>query len=180
VRLNTFPFRLVWWVSRPAALQPSEMVFMAKLVGKSNPAYRHGYSPRTGQSSEYMTWQQMLQRCTNPNNAAYSDYGGRGITVCKRWRSFTLFIEDIGPRPAGFCIERINNALGYCPTNCRWASRAENNRNKRNNIFLTFAGVTLTAKDWSLRSCVSYRAFHKRIKRGWPLAKALNTPSLSK
>lgn len=147
--------------------------------GKANPAYCHGHCTRTGQSSEYMTWSQMIQRCHNPNNAAYQYYGGRGITVCDRWMKFSNFITDMGSRPIGYTLERRNNSLGYYPENCGWASRDENNRNKRNNIWLTLDGVTMTAKDWSKRSPVTYRAFVKRIRRGWDLRKALTTPSLA-
>lgn len=144
--------------------------------GASNPAYRHGHCLSSGQSSEYMTWCQMVQRCENPKNSAFADYGGRGVKVCARWMDFTNFIEDMGPRPAGFTLERIENSLGYCQSNCRWATRGENNRNKRNNIWLTFDGVTMIAKDWSRHSPVPYRAFVKRIRRGWSLVKALSAP----
>lgn len=73
----------------------------------------------------------MRQRCNNPACDDYRWYGGRGIRVCKRWDDFTLFLSDMGERPSGFTLERINNARSYSPSNCKWASWEEQHRNKR-------------------------------------------------
>lgn len=76
----------------------------------------------------------MKQRCTNPKHDAYADYGGRGITVCERWaKSFSAFVDDVGPRPAGTTLDRRDNSKGYEPGNVRWATSAEQNRNNRGN-----------------------------------------------
>lgn len=79
----------------------------------------------------YDVWTQMIQRCHNPRNKAYADYGGRGIAVCERWRDFAAFMGDMGHPPAGKSIDRVNNDAGYSPDNCRWATPLEQAKNKR-------------------------------------------------
>jgi hypothetical protein len=73
----------------------------------------------------------MRKRCNNPNDARYKEYGGRGITVCERWNSFANFLADMGPRPAGYSIERIENDRGYEPGNCKWIPMSEQAKNRR-------------------------------------------------
>lgn len=75
----------------------------------------------------------MIQRCTNPNNPAWRLYGGRGITVCARWRDFPAFLADMGERPNGLTLDRIDNDRGYEPGNCRWATWSEQRSNQRRN-----------------------------------------------
>lgn len=150
------------------------------MTAQDNPAYQHGHCLKSGQSPEYMIWAAMRQRCVNPKSSGFEDYGQRGITVCERWKSFKNFLEDMGPRPDGMTLERKNNAKGYSPANCKWATRTENNKNKRTNIWLELNGVKRIASDWALLAVVSYRTFLKRIKRGWDIKKALTQPSRSK
>jgi hypothetical protein len=92
---------------------------------------RHGHNRKGHKSRTYTTWNMMTQRCLNPNNDRYYDYGGRGITVCERWLDFANFLADMGERPEGTSIDRIDVNGNYEPTNCRWATSAEQGTNKR-------------------------------------------------
>lgn len=94
---------------------------------------QHGYARDSGsRKGVYQVWADMKQRCLNPNNRSFRNYGARGIKVCKRWLRFENFLKDMGERPAGrLTIERKNNNGGYTPANCVWATYAEQSRNKR-------------------------------------------------
>lgn len=103
-----------------------------RTIGKRS--LRHGHARRGGASREYRTWQGMIKRCTNPRSKDWENYGERGIKVCARWRfSFSDFLADMGPKPIGKSIERINNDGDYEPGNCKWATRSEQNSNQRRN-----------------------------------------------
>lgn len=120
----------------------------------------------------------MIQRCTNPNNTHYDCYGGRGITVCDRWRNFLLFLEDVGERPTpGHTLERKDNTGNYCPDNIKWATRMEQSQNTRANHVFEHNGERLPVTAWARRLGVSYVCILNRIKRGWPVAKAVTEPS---
>lgn len=116
-------------------------------------------------STEYKSWQHMKDRCLNPNNDRYHQYGGRGITVQKSWiNSFKNFIDDMGIKPdKSYSIERIDTNGNYCKSNCKWASYTEQNRNKRlsKNNKTGVTGVTVL-KDERYRAYIEYRLDNKR------------------
>lgn len=115
----------------------------------------------------------MFQRCNRPNFLDYKNYGGRGITVCERWRSFENFLKDMGERPLGTSIHRINNDLGYSPDNCRWATFKEQQNKKRTCRYLTFNGDTKTITEWAEQFSINIGTLTYRIRKGWPLEMAL-------
>lgn len=114
----------------------------------------------------YRVWDAMIQRCCNPNNSAYEDYGGRGISVCDAWKTFENFYADMGD-PNGLTIERILVNGDYCKDNCKWADRKEQMRNTRRSKFLTIDGVTLNLEDWYGQPGAASRTTIKtRLKAG--------------
>lgn len=120
----------------------------------------------------------MIARCHDPRNPQFKDYGGRGIAVCQRWRdSPDAFIRDIGPRPAGMTLDRIDNDRGYEPDNLRWASRAEQQRNRRNNILVVVGGREMVLTDAAAEAGLSFNAVRKRMLRGWTIEDALSVPA---
>lgn len=127
----------------------------------------------------YAVWREMIKRCHDTEHADYYLYGARGIRVCARWRSSVeLFSLDMGIRPTGYCIDRINNDGPYNSRNCRWVSQAENSRNKRNNILITHNGITKTLTDWARHFSYDVSNLHKYWKRGGEAAVILKLQSL--
>jgi hypothetical protein len=113
----------------------------------------------------YTTWADMKQRCYNPSNRNYPDYGGRGIKVCARWYiDFTSFIEDMGERPDGHTLDRIDNNGDYSPDNCRWSSRKQQANNRRNGLLLTnpSTGQTKTLAEWAEQFDINERTIRSR------------------
>ena len=123
-------------------------------------------------SPEYRIWNSMRQRCGNPNNDHYAAYGGRGITVCKRWTKFENFFADMGKRPEGCSIDRIRNSGNYSPSNCRWATRKQQQRNRRTNRIVAFREEHRCLADWCERLQLPYHRTQQRLDLGWSVTRA--------
>jgi hypothetical protein len=121
-------------------------------------------------------WQAMIQRCENPKDSAYKNYGGRGITVCNEWHEFAKFIADMGMRPKGFQLDREDNDLGYSKGNCRWITAKQNLNNRRDNRIIEFEGNSRTIAQWADALGMNYRTLNNRLNRGWPVERALTEP----
>lgn len=133
---------------------------------------------RAKPTSEYIAWGNMVQRCTNPKNPNFHNYGGRGIRVCDRWLTFSHFLADMGPRPSTkHTLDREDNDGEYCPGNCRWATQREQCRNMRKNSRLTHAGETLTVTQWAERTGLDRNTIDGRIDGGWSVEAVLTTPA---
>ncbi|KKN98973.1 hypothetical protein LCGC14_0142180 [marine sediment metagenome] len=137
---------------------------------------QHGHARKNKVTRIFQIWQDMIQRCNNPNNKQWKDYGGRGITVCKRWRKFENFLKDMGEAPKGLQIDRINNDKGYYKSNCRWATKKEQMRNKRNNRLITCFGKTQCIAAWAEEVDIKPSTLFTRLRRKWTIEKALTTP----
>jgi hypothetical protein len=138
----------------------------------------HGHTKNRKLTSIYGTWRAIVQRCTDHNCKSFPRYGGRGITVCDRWReSFENFLADMGDRPSPrHSIDREDNSKGYEPGNCRWATPEEQGRNKRSNRMITVDGVTRCVVEWSEASGISRKAITSRLARGWSEKDAVTVP----
>lgn len=119
----------------------------------------------------------MLDRCFNPNNDAYKNYGGRGIRVCERWLDFPTFYADVGnPPTARHSLDRIDPNGDYAPDNIRWATRYAQARNRRNNVRLTIDGETKIMQDWATQFKIKRELVASRLRRGWSAKDAVTTP----
>lgn len=138
----------------------------------------HGHASRKKRSREHVTWDAMIQRCRNVNHPAFHHYGERGITVCERWTFFSNFLSDMGSKPPGMTLERIDNDGNYEPSNCRWATHTENCRNRRTCRVIIHEGERLTITEWAKRAGCSPAAFSSRIARGWSISAAISRPAV--
>lgn len=132
-------------------------------------------------SREHFSWCSMKRRCTNPSDAGYMNYGGRGIKVCERWMEFSNFIDDMGRAPSvEYTIDRIDNDGDYCPENCRWATKMQQARNRRNNKIVEIDGVKKTLEEWSRGSPITYQGIRYRLLVGWSERDAVFLPARSR
>lgn len=142
-------------------------------TGRAN--RKHGGVTGGRRSPTYITWQSMLLRCDNPRTNGYANYGGRGIKVCPEWRDFAAFLSDMGERPEGMTLDRIETDGDYCLENCRWADAPAQYANKRGTRTVTHDGRTLTVAEWARVTGMHRNTILRRLNKGATAAEALAT-----
>lgn len=168
--------RCDWWMCRCGRCGTVKKVLGKSLRnGQSRSCGCAKYGPYHG-VPEYKVWRRIHFRCSEANREHYHHYGERGITVCERWKSFDAFYADMGKRPNGATIERVNNDLGYSPENCRWATIKEQQNNKRSNIIVVFKGTSMTAAKSAELTGIRASIIRQRVHRGWPASKLFDPP----
>lgn len=126
---------------------------------------------------EFSAWHNIWQRCSNPSNRRYSTYGGRGIGICERWRSFEKFFADMGSRPSPkHTLDRIDNDKGYDPSNCRWATNLEQAQNTTRSRKLAHDGRVQSVATWARETQIPETTIRGRLGSGWPIDLALSEP----
>lgn len=175
--------RAAWYCRCSCAAKTIKVVFSSDLLANwtRSCGCLIGFSYPINQpkpiSPEYRAWRHMLDRCYNPNCKAYRRYGGRGISVCQRWRdSFANFLSDVGYRPIGLTLDRINNDGNYEPGNVEWRTRSEQSRNTHRRVEMTFNGVTLCMTEWAEIMGVRYLHLFTRRSVGWTDEQSLTIP----
>lgn len=135
----------------------------------------HGETAHGKASKEYRAWATMLRRCSDKKFVAYPDYGGRGIKVCERWLTFDNFLSDMGRAPSSkHTLGRENPDEDYCSENCRWETKMEQGRGKRNNRLLEFNGRKLTIAEWTRETGLPVGAIAARLEHGWSVDEAIS------
>lgn len=145
-----------------------------KLSGIERNRFKHGMVG----TRVYHAWSSMIQRCANPNNISYKNYGARGITVIQPWLdSFMNFFNDMGyPPTTKHEIERINNDLGYSSDNCKWATRQEQSLNRRTNKFINYQGDRIVYSEWAKRMNMNIHTLYGRLRAGWSYDRIISEP----
>lgn len=121
----------------------------------------------------YFTWKSMKQRCSDTNSPDYPRYGGRGITVCDRWMRFEDFLADMGERPDGSTLDRIDNDGPYSPDNCRWASATDQQANRKRTVYMSVRGESKPLAEWSRAFGLPPKTVYMRLRYGWSPEQAL-------
>ncbi len=122
------------------------------------------------------SWRAMRSRCNDPKNVSFHGYGAKGIKVCERWSSFDNFLADMGLRPAGTTIDRIDGDGNYEPGNCRWATRPEQNKNRRYKRPIEFRGRSQSMNAWVKELGLGMNTLARRLASGWDRERAFTTP----
>lgn len=135
----------------------------------------HGLS----HTPEYVVWCAMKQRCNYTKNKRFDRYGGRGIAICERWKDFANFYADMGERPEGMSLDRVNSDGDYTPENCRWATCSEQMSNTSRTRKYEMNGFVLSMKQWSEKLGINYWTLRKRLDKGMSIEAATVTAALT-
>jgi hypothetical protein len=130
---------------------------------------KHGRS----RTPTWNSWSAMKSRCDCPSDPFFHRYGARGITYCNAWKDFEVFNRDMGGRPEGTTLDRIDNEKGYCVDNCRWSSVLDQANNRSTTPFYEYKGRTQSLSDWVRELGVPYGRTYQRLKKGWSFANAV-------
>ncbi|MBE9031822.1 hypothetical protein IQ266_18975 [filamentous cyanobacterium LEGE 11480] len=144
---------------------------------KLHHSQRHGHRINGKSSPTYVSWLSMHDRLNRTTCNGYENYGGKGIKVCDEWESFEAFLQDMGERPNGKTLDRIDHSGDYCPANCRWATAHEQARNRSNNRWISFQGKRRILADWATELGLTGSALARRLDM-WPIERALTTPNM--
>ena len=134
----------------------------------------HGHSGNV-KSPTYKTWRGMKTRCTNPSNASYKNYGAKGISYCERWELFANFLEDMGVRPDGMTLDRIDRTKDYAPENCQWATKKHQSQDRSVTVWLDHEGRRQCLTDWATETGIGLTTIKYRLDNGWSVERALTT-----
>lgn len=145
-------------------------------VGVQGSVAIHGHTVNGRRSKTFCSWANMIQRCNNPKNPYFKNYGARGISIHERYLSFENFLEDLGEKPENLSLDRIDNERGYEPENLRWADRTTQQRNRRSNHLITAFGRTQPLTAWAYETGFKIGTIRTRLASGWPPEKALAAP----
>lgn len=142
----------------------------------------HGDSARGKMTAEYRAWSNAIDRCERSSNKSFKYWGGRGISMCPRWReNFANFLADMGRKPSpAHMIDRIDNNGNYEPGNCRWATRKEQMRNRRNRRSITVEDRTMCLAEWSEEAGIKVSTIWQRLRNGWAPERAVTEPARAK
>lgn len=141
----------------------------------------HGHWSDGKPSPTYTTWKSMHQRCLDPKHDGFSRYGEKGITICDQWlNNFEQFFADMGERPKGTTLDRIDGSLGYSKENCQWSSPKQQANNRKSNVNVMFHGELMPYAEAARRSGISRTLVYSRMTRGWPEAHWFDPPMKGK
>ena len=139
----------------------------------------HGHSrmlPGKKPTRTFECWRHMLERCRSPQHKSFYRYGGRGINVCERWLKFENFLSDMGEKPEGYTLGRVDNDRGYEMENCRWETHKEQANNRRNSRVISFNGKDATISQWAEQIGMGHDTFCRRMKLGWSMEEIISIP----